>query len=383
MGVLGMRLGAFAQGVIFPAACVMALHALGTKAADAAPSPPESKMRIAIVGLDHDHVWELLKYLHAEPDAELVAIAEPRPALVKEAKSRVQSSVKFYSAYVPMLDEVNPEAVIVTTSNDRHLEILRECAKRHIHYSVEKPMATNAADAREMERLANQAGIKLMVNYWNAWVAPSHELFHRVRDGQVGAVQKIIVQYGHAGPKEIGVSEYFADWLYDPVKNGGGAIMDFGCYGAEWALWLKGRPKGVQAIAQKLKVSQHNQVDDDATILIEYPDATVIVEASWDWPHSMGQVQVFGPKGSLLATRNTLLYRPTDADGRKIGPEGEPVALSAPQGATSNPVAYFVDCIRHDKPIEEPLSTRLNVQVMEILDAARESARTGREQELH
>ncbi len=378
-----MRLGAFAQGVIFPAACVMALHALGTKAADAAPSPPESKMRIAIVGLDHDHVWELLKYLHAEPDAELVAIAEPRPALVKEAKSRVQSSVKFYSAYVPMLDEVNPEAVIVTTSNDRHLEILRECAKRHIHYSVEKPMATNAADAREMERLANQAGIKLMVNYWNAWVAPSHELFHRVRDGQVGAVQKIIVQYGHAGPKEIGVSEYFADWLYDPVKNGGGAIMDFGCYGAEWALWLKGRPKGVQAIAQKLKVSQHNQVDDDATILIEYPDATVIVEASWDWPHSMGQVQVFGPKGSLLATRNTLLYRPTDADGRKIGPEGEPVALSAPQGATSNPVAYFVDCIRHDKPIEEPLSTRLNVQVMEILDAARESARTGREQELH
>jgi len=383
MGVLGMRLGAFAQGVIFPAACVMALHALGTKAADAAPSPPESKMRIAIVGLDHDHVWELLKYLHAEPDAELVAIAEPRPALVKEAKSRVQSSVKFYSAYVPMLDEVKPEAVIVTTSNDRHLEILRECAKRHIHYSVEKPMATNAADAREMERLANQAGIKLMVNYWNAWVAPSHELFHRVRDGQVGAVQKIIVQYGHAGPKEIGVSEYFADWLYDPVKNGGGAIMDFGCYGAEWALWLKGRPKGVQAIAQKLKVSQHNQVDDDATILIEYPDATVIVEASWDWPHSMGQVQVFGPKGSLLATRNTLLYRPTDADGRKIGPEGEPVALSAPQGATSNPVAYFVDCIRHDKPIEEPLSTRLNVQVMEILDAARESARTGREQELH
>ena len=378
-----MRLGAFAQGVIFPAACVMALHALGTKAADAAPSPPESKMRIAIVGLDHDHVWELLKYLDAEPDAELVAIAEPRPALAKEAKSRVQSSVKFYSAYVPMLDEVNPEAVIVTTSNDRHLEILRECAKRHIHYSVEKPMATNAADAREMERLGNQAGIKLMVNYWNAWVAPSHELFHRVRDGQVGAVQKIIVQYGHAGPKEIGVSEYFADWLYDPVKNGGGAIMDFGCYGAEWALWLKGRPKGVQAIAQKLKVSQHNQVDDDTTILIEYPDATVIVEASWDWPHSMGQVQVFGPKGSLLATRNTLLYRPTDADGRKIGPEGEPVALSAPQGATSNPVAYFVDCIRHDKPIEEPLSTRLNVQVMEILDAARESARTGREQELH
>jgi scyllo-inositol 2-dehydrogenase (NADP+) len=376
-----MRVRMLMRQFVFPAVLLMALHVLDTQGVGAAPSPPESKTRVAIVGLDHDHVWGLLKYLEAEPDAELVAIAEPQPVLVNEAKSRVPSSVKFYSAYVPMLDEANPDAVIVTTSNDRHLEILRECAKRHIHYSVEKPMATNAADAREMEKLAKQAGIKLMVNYWNAWVAPSHELFHRVKDGQLGEVQKIIVQYGHAGPKEIGVSEYFANWLYDPVKNGGGAIMDFGCYGAEWALWLKGRPIGVQAIAQKLKVSQHNQVDDDATILLEYPDATVIVEASWDWPYSMGQVQVFGPKGSLLATRNTLFYRST-ADRGKSGLEGEPVALNAPQGATSNPVAYFVDCIRHDKAIEDPLSAQLNVQVLDILDAARESVRTGRRQEL-
>src|SRR5712664_634553 len=376
-----MRQGAFARQFVFLTAFLAVLQILGAKAAAAKPNPSEGKTRIAIVGLDHDHVWELLKYVQGEPDAELVAIAESQPALVDVAKSKVRETVKFYSAYVAMLDEAKPDAVIVATSNDRHLEILRECAKRHIHYSVEKPMATNAADAREMETLANQAGIKLMVNYWNAWVAPSHELFHRVQDGQVGTVQKIIVQYGHAGPKEIGVSEYFANWLYDPVKNGGGAIMDFGCYGAEWALWLKGRPKGVQAIAQKFKVSQHNKVDDDATILLEYPDAMVIIEASWNWPHSMGQVQVFGPKGSFLATQSKLYYRPTK-DGGKAGLEGEPIALNAPQGTTSNPVAYFVDRIRHDKPIEDPLSMRLNVQVMEILDAARESIRSGREQEL-
>ena len=141
------------------------------------------KTRLAIVGLDHDHVWELLNYIASEPDAELVAIAESQSELVNEAKAKVPASVKFYPDYVRMLDEAKPDAVIVTTSNDRHLEILRECAKRHIHYSVEKPMATTAADAREMERLANQAGIKLMVNYWNAWVARTHELFHRVHDG--------------------------------------------------------------------------------------------------------------------------------------------------------------------------------------------------------
>ena len=377
-----MRLGAFAR-VGFPAASLMVLHFLGAQADCARPNPSESKTRISIVGLDHDHVWDLLKYLENEPNAELVAIAEPQPALVKEAKSRVQSSVKFYSAYVPMLDEVKPDAVIVTTSNDRHLEILRECAKRHVHYSVEKPMALNAADAREMEKLANQAGIKLMVNYWNAWVASSHELFRRVKGGQVGAVQKIIVQYGHAGPKEIGVSEYFADWLYDPVKNGGGAIIDFGCYGAEWALWLKGRPKGVIATAQKLKVEQRNKVDDDSTILLDYPDATVIIEASWDWPYGMGQVQVFGPKGSLLATPDELFYRSANDDRTNVALEGQRISLNPVPRETSNPISYFIDRIRHDRPIEDPLSTQLNVQVMEILDAARESVRTGVEQELH
>lgn len=343
---------------------------------------PDRKTKLAIVGLDHDHVWGLLKDLTEEPNAELVAIADGHPELVDRAKSKVPASVKFYSDFVKMLDEMKPDGVIVTTENDRHLEILRECAKRHINYSTEKPMATTAADAREMERLANQAGIKVMVNYWNVWVAPTHELYHRVKDNQVGPLEKIIVQYGHQGPKEIGVSKYFADWLYDPVKNGGGAIMDFGCYGAEWAVWLKGRPSRVSAVTQKLKVAQHNPVDDDATVILDYPDGQAIIEASWDWPYSMGQVEVFGPKGSLLATRNDLFLRlPTD-NVAKVGLQGERVALDPPPRVTSNPISYFVDCIRNNKPIEDPLSMKLNVQVIEILDAARESARTGKQQML-
>jgi len=343
---------------------------------------PKEKTRLAIIGLDHDHVWGLLKDFAGEPNAELVAIADTHPALVDQAKTKVPASVKFYSDYIQMLNEVKPDGVIVTTENDRHLEILRECAKRHINYSTEKPMATTAADAREMERLANQAGIKVMVNYWNAWVAPTHELYHRVKDNTVGPVQKIIVQYGHQGPKEIGVSKYFADWLYDGVKNGGGAIMDFGCYGAEWAVWLKGRPAKVSAATQKLKVDQHNPVDDDATILLEYPDGEVIIEASWNWPYSMGQVQVFGPNGSMVATARDLFVRPTGRQEANAPLEGERVPLAPPPRETANPISYFVDCIRNDKPIEDPLSMKVNVQVMEILDAARESARTGKQQEL-
>ena len=341
-----------------------------------------AKTRLAIVGLDHDHVWSLLKDVAREPSAELIAIAESDSALINQARKEVPASVKFYSDYVAMLDEAKPEAVIVATSNDRHLEILRQCAKRHIHYSTEKPMAINTSNAREMERLAREANIKLMVNYWNAWVAPTHDLFHRVRAGEVGPVGRIIVQYGHRGPKEIGVSQQFANWLYDPVKNGGGAIMDFGCYGAELSLWLKGKPSRVYATTRKMKTEQNNTVDDDATIVLDYPDATAVIEASWDWPYTKEQVQVFGPKGSLLARHSTLLHRAGDARGPNVSPDGENVPLNPLPNETSNPVSYFVDCIRNNKPIEDPVSAQLNVQVMEILDAARESARTGKPQEL-
>lgn len=343
---------------------------------------PEGRTRLAIVGLDHDHVWGILKDIANQTDAELVAIAETQETLVNHAKERVPPSVKFYADYKRMLDEIKPDAVIATTENDRHLEILRECAARHIHYSTEKPMATTAADAREMERLAEAAHVKLMVNYWNAWVAPTHALHKRVLDGQIGPVQKLIVEYGHAGPKEIGVSPQFASWLYDPVKNGGGAIMDFGCYGAEWAVWLKGRPTKVYATTRKLKTSQRNLVDDDATIVLDYADGTAILQASWNWPYGMERVQVFGPKGSLLGTADELFLRTPSDDRRQVGLDGKKISAEPLSAEKSNPIAYFVNAIRKDLQIEDPVSARLNVQVLEILDAARESIRTDKAQTL-
>jgi len=350
-----------------------------SSAAAGAGAAGASKTRLAIVGLDHDHVWGILSDIAREPQAELVAVADPHLELVAKAKARVPASVKFYDDFVKMLDEVKPEAVIVTTENDRHLAILRACARRHIHYSTEKPMATTGADAREMERLAEEAQIKLMVNYWNAWVAPTHDLYHRVTAGDLGAVQKIVAQQGHQGPREIGVSPEFEAWLYDPVKNGGGAIMDFGTYGAEWAMWLKGRPTRVFAYTLKLKTDQHNAVDDDATLLLEYPDAVAVIEASWDWPRDKGQVEVYGPKGSLLATQTELFFQPpADVKADPKMPEGEPLPLQPVPHETSNPISYFVDCIRNDKPIENPVAGAMNVGVVEILDAARESIRTGR-----
>jgi predicted dehydrogenase len=338
----------------------------------------QAKTRLAIVGLDHDHVWGLLKMIADEPDAELVAIADPHPELVEKAKAAVPTGVKFFSDYLPMLNEVKPQAVIVTTANNRHLEILRACAKRKVHFDTEKPMAASGADAREMERLAREAGIKLMVNYASAWPAASQEAIRRIEAGEIGNIQKIVVQVGHAGPKEIGASKYFTEWLYDPAKNGAGALIDFGCYGADWAMVLKGRPQRVYATSLKLKTEQHNAVEDDATVLLEYPDATAILMPSWDWSYGKGQVEIFGSKGSFLVRIDGLLLQPAKEPNTLANPQGKLMETPQVPPEKRNGVAYFLYCIRNDKPIEGPVSASINVGVNEIIDAAKESIRTGR-----
>lgn len=336
-----------------------------------------ARTRLAIVGLDHDHVWGLLKDMVQVPQANLVAIADPHPELIAKAKAHVPPGVKFYSDYVKMLDEVKPEGVIITTETDHHLAIVRECARRHINVEMEKPMATTARDAREILRLAQANHVLLMVNYVNNWFPSTQELYKQVRAGKIGPIDKILVQFGHQGPREVGVSKEFAAWLYNPVKNGGGALMDFGCYGADLAVWLKGMPEKVFARALTLKAAQNNAVEDDAVIVLEYQNATVVIEPSWDWPYTMERIEVFGRRGSLLGLPEGLLYRAFNSPGSLDHPDGQPVPLPSLSLQHSNPIAYYVDHIQQHKPIEGLLSGNLNVEVNEILDAAQESIRTG------
>jgi len=337
-----------------------------------------AKTRFAIVGLDHDHVWGRMERLLKTPDAELVAISDTHPELIEKAKGRVPASVKFFSDYTEMLDQMKPDAVIVTTANNLHLPILRACARRHIHYFTEKPMAQSGADAREMARLASEAGIKLMVNYQVVWSPATQEGAARLKTGELGPIQKIIVEFGHEGPKEIGASKEFNAWLYDPKKNGAGALMDFACYGANWAMWIKGRPQRVFAYSLKLKTAQHNEVEDDAVVLLEYPDATAILLPSWDWPYGKGQAEFYGPQGSMLVMGEGLLYQPAKTDASLEHPSGAPVSIHPLPPEKMDGIDYFLDCIRNNKPVEDPVSAELNVGVNEIIDAAIESIRTGK-----
>jgi predicted dehydrogenase len=155
-----------------------------------------------------------------------------------------------------MIANAKPQAVCDFRSTYEHLETVEKCAPLKIHVMVEKPLAVNMIHALKMESLAKKYGIHLITNYETTWYGSHHQAYDLIyNQHKIGDIRKVVIMDGHRGPKEIGCSKEFLSWLTDPIKNGGGAIMDFGCYGADIMTWLmKGEePISVTATVQTNK----------------------------------------------------------------------------------------------------------------------------------
>lgn len=336
-------------------------------------------VRLAVVGTRHVHVpWILGR--KGRSDITLVGIYEPNPELAKKyAKRFGLDSTLFYTNLTRMLDAVKPEAAVAFGSVYEHMEAVEACAPRGIHVMVEKPLATNLVHARKMEALAKKYHIQLLTNYETSWYPSVAKTYQLVNDSAyVGAIKKVVVHDGHEGPKEIGLNKESLEWLIDPVQNGGGALIDFGCYGANLMTYLmKGEePVSVTAVTRQFKPGVYPKVDDEATIIVSYPNAQCVIQASWNWPFSRKDMEVYGQTGYIIAENNKAMR----LRNRTSGGEQRLSVMAADLGVYEDPFAYFADVIRGriQLPGNGLYSLRTNLTVVRILEAARESAKTGK-----
>ena len=282
-----------------------------------------------------------------------------------------------YATLEEMLDRKKPEAVTGFNSVYQHIDVVRACAPRGIHVMVEKPLTYRLDQAKEMEALVKKHRIKLLTNFETTWYGSNHKAYQLLNtENTFGAVRKIVVHDGHRGPKEIGVGPEFLNWLTDPVQNGGGALIDFGCYGANLITWLmKGeRPISVTAVTQQLKPDLYPKVDDEATIIVTYPHAQGIIQASWNWPVSRKDMEVYGQTGYVITIDNLNMRIRKNEKEKEISFAAEPKQF--PQ---DEPFAYLRAVVRGEIKNDDDLSSlRTNMMVVEILDAARRSAKEGK-----
>jgi predicted dehydrogenase len=343
--------------------------------AQAQPQPASRPLRLAIAGLVHGHVHGFMRAAAGRTDVELVGVYEPDAKLLEQFRERHSlDRTRVFSDLGAMLERARPEAVAAFTNTYDHLAVIEAAAARGVHVMVEKPLAVSVEQARAIERAATRGRVQVMVNYETTWY-PSHrtiwQVMHEQRAG--GAIRKVVAMDGHPGPKEIGVQPEFLDWLGDPVRNGAGALFDFGCYGANLMTWLMDdqRPVAVTAVTQRFKPAIYPKVDDEASIVIEYPTAQAIVQASWNWPFNRKDLEVYGERAYAIATGpNQVRVRREGEEEKAVKPEPWP-----PQ--EQDAITYLTAITRGTLVASGLSSLRNNVIVVEILEAARESARTG------
>lgn len=269
----------------------------------------KTPLKLGVVGMTHGHVHEVLKRGKSGHDIEIVGFVEPNRDLAERLTSQYgYPNHLIYPSLEEMFAAVRPEAVSAFNSTFEHLETVRYCAPKGIHLMVEKPLAVNWEHAQEMIALAEKHQVQLLTNYETSWYgsnAKAYELIHS--DTKIGPIQRIVFHTGHQGPIEIGCTGEFLDWLTDPVLNGGGALTDFGCYGANLTTWLMqgALPESVTCITQQLKPNKYPNVDDDATIIIKYASAEVIIQASWNWPHNVKDMEVYGTTGYVFCNNKS------------------------------------------------------------------------------
>jgi predicted dehydrogenase len=332
--------------------------------------------KIAVIGLVHAHVWGHLRTMIDGKSATLVGVAEPNPELTAEAMKMGVSKDLIYSSYENMLDEKQPNIVWAFVENNRHLEIAKACAARHINLIFEKPLAATYEQAKQIQALAGKYGIRVMTNYQMAWWPANYVAKAAVDNGEIGKPWRLHGIVGHSGPGSEGVrNKYFFAWLTDPVKNGGGALMDFGCYNALWSLWYLGPPQTVYARVNHLRPDRFPKVEDNADLILGYSKGVGIFEGSWDLPRSYQDLEVFGwgedgKRGSIYMSHKGVDLQ----SGNKV----EHLPLTPLPAEASEPVAYMVSRIRENKPIEGLTAMDINVQVIRIIDLAKESVKIGK-----
>ena len=330
----------------------------------------QKPFRVAVVGLVHTHVHWILGREN-KGDIEIVGIAEPNRSLAEAyAKQHGYSMNIVYPTMEELIEKTKPDAVLAFNTIYDHLKVVEYCAPRGIHVMVEKPLAVNMEHAEKMLALARKFNIHLLTNYETTWYGSNAKAFQLVKQEKlIGDLRKIVFHTGHAGPVEIGCNPEFLEWLTDPVLNGGGALTDFGCYGADITTWLMNgeTPLSVTAVTQQIKPQLYPKVEDEATIILTYAKAQVIIQASWNWPYGRKDMEVYGVNGFVFCKDGTNMMV-------KENEKSDAHAITAPAlpADRNDPFIYFANVVRGNITMDTfDLSSHANNEiVIKILDAA-------------
>ena len=327
------------------------------------------QIRIGILGMSHDHVWGFLTHVPAVAGVIIVAAADPDPVL--RAKAVAAGITTTYASAEELLNRSELDAVAIFADNRQSVELGIAAAARGLHVLVEKPIAADYAGAVALTQATTRAGVTLMVNWPFAWWANIQYAFTLIERGRIGNIFQVQYRAAHCGPRELGCSPQFVDWLYDPYRNGAGVMMDYCCYGAALACMLLGLPARVSAIAGRLRKGDL-PAEDNAVLVMQHATAISTATASWTQQGHLTSYEpiFYGDKGTLLARNGKLLFSDAEHD------EGTVLRVPKIADGYNNALEHYIAVIRGEVPLLRLCSGDVGLLAQQVLEAGIISANT-------
>ena len=341
-----------------------------------------ARLNVGVLGLSHDHVWGNLAALAAGDLGGLVAVAEP-DAQLRERFQGLHGGVPVHEDFEGLLERRDLDAVLVFSDNRTSAELGVRALQRGLPVMIEKPMAADLPGAQALLAAARAARLPLMVNWPTAWRPALRHGLALALDGVVGEPVQVSHRGGHAGPREFGCSPQFSEWLYDPKRNGGGALVDYCGYGALLCRLVLGQPERVSAVTPAPR-KPGLVAEDNAIAVLSYPRGLGLLEASWTQiggEPAFGMI-VYGDRGTVLVHQPRATHESqrvgagrvqlvTTSGSRVLDPP--PLAPDQRDGPT-----HFLSRLRTGGDVTDLCAADIGRDVQEVITAALRSSESGR-----
>ncbi len=333
----------------------------------------ERKVRIGVVSLEHVHAPGLMRSFQEHPNAQVVAIAHDDLEQAQKVAEQFQIP-RVYLSVETMLDKEPLDGVLCCAANAKHADVVELAASKGLPVFVEKPMSATVADARRMLTAARKADVVLMVNYPSTWDAALHKAKQLLHEGAVGQPVYFRWRAGHKGPlAHLPLEQQARSWWHQRLL-GGGALLDFCCYGANISLWwFNDIPLSVVGVADRL-AKPFGDAEDNAVLIVRYPNTIAVLESSWSQGGSTpGGPTVVGTDGVLtVSQRDGQAGVVLTKDGSEQFIAADPLPADMQSG-----VAHFLSALLNGTPLHLTVSPEFNVSVQAILEAGIKAAQTG------
>lgn len=326
------------------------------------------RLRMGIVGFDHPHVLRFAPMLGGRPDVRLAWITAQGPN--GDAARRMAASL-----HVPFQAEpsTDVDAAYVATTPGEHLAVVERLAGQGVHLLLDKPIALTMEDGTAIDRIAREAGIRLMVPFNPRGQLGPRAAKERIERGELGDIQ--LMQVTKEGRLPLAITGLDCSWLTDPARAGFGGFGDIGIHAIDAMRWLLGRE--AHSVYARIHGGLHPDlaVDSLGTAIITWDGGAIsTLTAGWANPDGYpigldASFEIVGTAGAVRVDHPYQEYRV--ADGRR----SERVPVSRTDAAWV--LDTFIDSVRRN--VEPPITAIDALRALELVLACYRSARQGTE----